>query len=184
MSSTPRFAMGLCHGTTNLIGDTNTDNFLGVMTNDASWTYNSGTSPAAQWGTITMHATTKVGASTTFDATNIATGNVYLTATGDVPSAFRQVQAIEITTGSPNYTVKWFYNFNLTVGGGGSDITSSAFLTQMGLSSMTLPGYTYGNTRTMAVNEGTNGAFDAVSMWWNRSDTNLYVYDIAFAIIS
>src|SRR5579885_1728374 len=39
VASTPRFALGLCSGTTNILGDATTTHFVGAITNSSSWAY-------------------------------------------------------------------------------------------------------------------------------------------------
>jgi hypothetical protein len=63
-----------------------------------------------------------------------------------------------------------------------TDIDQATFLQQMPIPTASMGGDSYGIPQVMAVDE-TSGSLNAVSIWWNRSDTTVYIHDLAVAVI-
>jgi len=170
-AGTPQFAFGLCSGTTNLVGDASTTYFVGVSTNTATWGY-TGTN---SYNVINLVPTTKSGSSFIFGG-NIAT-DWHSPYTGSLPMLF----FVDITKGTPNYT---FNVFSMISANPSSYVSSATFQSDMPLTSPSLANHGFGSAQTLAVNETLSGSLNCISAYWNRSDFNVYLMDIAVAVIS
>lgn len=175
LGGTPVFAAGFGHGTTNMVGDANCDNWIGFVTNDATVLR---TAVVYQWDINTLVVAKKVGAVlTTGGALNTGTvwqiGNQALAAAAD-----RTVLFVDVTKGAPNYTVNTFWHGNVAI----TDITQTLLLTQMVLDSPTLAGHTYSAGVTIAFDE-TAGALDTFQIWWDNAVV-MEFSDVAVAVLS
>ena len=116
LSGEPRFALGLCSNTTNLVGDAITDYFVGVVSNASSWNY----SPPAYsiYYQIAVVPAYKTG-SFLVSGSNI-TSDARVSTTGSKSSAFY----VDITKGSPNYT----FNIYNVIGGIPANLAKNTFM--------------------------------------------------------
>src|SRR5574337_43892 len=163
---TPRFALGLCSGTSNILGDATTTHFVGAITNTASWFYF--TSTAAVYYNFTYAPYKRVGTTDTFGTSYAADCRLPIY----IPSLsqnYRYLHYMEITKGSPNYSVKLF---TMIGNNPGTDFSESQFyslLTQPGAGTLALSPYNYTSSQTVAVNEGVDGTVNAVNCYWDQS---------------
>lgn len=170
-TGTPLLQMGLCSGTTNLVGDANCQYFVGVTYNSSVWSYSPGGNGV--YFSIALAAMTKTGSVTTLGSNVTADSRLSMTGSN---AAFLFV---DITKGSPNYTIGTFY-----YSGVGATATSTNFQNQLFLSSPTQPAHTVSSNTTIAVNEALSGSLNTATIYWNRTDFNLYVKDWGVAVIS
>jgi hypothetical protein len=99
--------------------------------------------------------------------------------------AFRMGMYLDITKGSPNYTLKLWGA--LGIPGTAQDLSASSFLTSMTAATPTLFGVTSAigsSNQTIAVDEGANGTLNAINCWWNQSVVTPILSDIAIAVLS
>lgn len=165
LTGTPRFAMGLYKNTTNLLGDASVDHFVGVRTYAATWTR--ATSETRYTGVV-YTAMKQVGSTVTDASASGVVGTL-------IPhTAFDKLFFIDITKGSPNYT----FNSPLYVNASGtSSPTSADFLTQSVSGSPSFTGHGTGTSRTLAVDETTDGTLNAAGIWWNSIVTTIDICD-------
>ena len=180
LSSTPRLAVGLCAGTTNLIGDATTDHFAGVITSASGWSWSTNTGYTWFYN-IAAAPCTRIGSTLSVGSnlnTNLGIGTV------GGSTGVRSFWFADITKGSPNYT------FNVYAMSGGSppqapaDQSATAFLNAMALDVPSVTGMAFGSAQGLAVDEATHGTLNAASVWWNRADVGLYLCDLAVAILA
>ena len=166
-SGTPRFAVGLCAGEANIMGEDSTDNFVGCITDAATWPY-PGSSSARQ--TIaSIAAAKKVGSSLTV-GTSLTAGTVFNVGVW-------KLFFVDITRGSPNYTIalSLFPNANST-----TSVTKADFDTQSVAAVPALANHGTSAGQTIAVNEGTGTfshgcvAFDKNWPYVNLADFSVH----------
>jgi len=179
LGSTPELSVGLCSGTTNIYKDATTTHFLGMQAFGATWTR--ATSPVNACyttGASSIRPMKRVGTTTT---TGTSGGNGFnLTADPTGSSTHRVMTFIDITAGSPNYTIGGFlWDFGTSV-----DVTESDFLAQAELASPSFTGHVAATNATIAANEGTDGALNAVNIYWDRTTPQIEISDIAVARLS
>lgn len=184
LTSFPHFGIGLSAGDVKLVGNpTTSGHFLGMITNEQNWSYSSG--GGTEYFIVYGYPAVKVGLNTTYTSltlTDQGLNNWTPNAGGDVSGDNRTVLALEIAKGSPNYTLRSFYNQASTAG----SVTSATFQTQMAAAKdgMVITNHGYGTARTIAVNEATNGTFNAMSFLWDSKVANCYLYDVALNVLS
>tara|TARA_R110000772_G_scaffold249530_2_gene364015 strand:+ start:123828 stop:124523 length:696 start_codon:yes stop_codon:yes gene_type:complete len=182
ITGTPRLAIGLCSGVTNPFGATLTDNFVGVITNQA--TFAAKTDLYGNTGNTSgmgMFPATKVGATLTIGGSNCFTSSI---------AALHTLQSgiiLDIRKGSSNFTL---------VGIGTNDTGSNDGINQDTVKTgtegsimdpfLSTGGNTYylGPERTIAVDESTNGFLNAVNIFWDQSDPTLEVSNIWYSRMS
>lgn len=178
LAGTPRMALGFCNGSTNLFGDATTTNFVGLRTNETTWTRTSANRYLVNGSTWQL--TKKVN-------TTITTGLGLWTTTqwgiglgAAVPSADRTVFFFDLTKGSPNYTFDGFSWQN--TGAAPADVSKATFLEQMEVAGTpSIPGHAMSNvTQTLAVDESA-GVFDHCTFFWDRTTPEMEICDIAIA---
>ena len=122
-----------------------------------------------------MGARRRVGTTDTF-AANTTMSHAVAINTGTLQR--RTLLYVDITKGSPNYTVKaYIENGTLAM----LDFTPAHFLDgleQSGTPSVNGQSLTAGNALTLACDE-TAGVFDSVSLYWNRGAFPMEVYALA-----
>lgn len=173
LSGSPQWAVGLCHNTVNMIGDTTTDHFAGIITTAASWT---NASQFTSFLPTNVQAIVNVAGSATNSA-NIAT-NTSINQNGN-GALHRSEWFVDITKGSPNYTFNLFYPT-----GSVADADQAGFLSDVANPAPSRSSYVFGTGQTLAVNEGTNGAFNTMNVWWNRTDINMNLAAVAVAVLA
>jgi len=162
------------------------NHFMGAkFSGVSSLTWVAGPPPAYNSSGISdVSAIKKVG--TTETTTVIDTGNTSILAG---PAANRHCLFMEITKGSPNYTLRW----GLTTAGVGSDVAYSELITAMGQSSVAniatyLTGVGKGgivnSTGAVACNEGADGTLNALYVGWPSFYPALYISDYVFRVMA
>jgi hypothetical protein len=167
VGGTPRFAFGLCSGTSNIPGDATCTHFCGVMTGLVTWTRS--TAAVRYSMTNGWYPAKVVGTTFSFGASNFSnSSNTTFHTTAP------QLLFIDITKGSPNYSFKMFY-----YSGGATAPTPSQsdFLAQSVAGSPAFTNHVYsGSAITLAVDEATNGTFDAACVWWSPTNPTADIY--------
>ena len=158
-AGTPRFGIGLCSGGTDIIGDYTTTHFVGMVTNDATWTR---TVSGATYYTINpVVAATKVGTTLTLGG-NLSTSLV-------LQPAYSKLIQLDITKGSPNFTL----NFSMHSSAQSNNAISGSNYDYVSAYTVPPPNAGHaagGSSPTIAVDEGTNGALDHVCIWWDHDE--------------
>jgi len=166
ITGTPRFAVGVCSGTTNRWdnGAGVTTHFVGCVTNSATWNYSS----PIVFGND-FNVCTRVGTSLTVGLSPGAIGFNNLTADK------RQLLFVDITKGAPDFTLNVF-GVNPAFG---SDVSKATFMEIAAIESATLTDYLWGTARDIAVDEGGDGTLNAVNVAWDRTVQKIEISDIA-----
>lgn len=182
ISGTPRFALGLCSGTTMLLGSASTKHFVGVRSAVGTWTRTTG--PPAYYsvaGSPSIRAIKRVG-------TTLTTGNeiapCYISS---APASVRSVFLLNIVKGSPNYSLQC--GMATTSAAGQTDVSLAQFEQMLALESISgisaiVTGYGTATGTTIAVNEANDGLLDAMQILWDRSSPEIEVSDIGYARIA
>lgn len=160
----PRLAMGLCSGTTNILGDATTTHFAGIISNSSDWAYWTG-SAAVYYG-FSYSPYKKVVSTATTGA--LYSSDCRIPYNLSPTNRFIYLHYLEITKGSPNYS---FRVFTMIGNNPPTDYTEAQFyslLTQPGADTLSLSNYAYTTTNTLAVDEATDGTFNAVNFYWDR----------------
>lgn len=174
LASSPVLAVGLCHGTTQMYGDSTTAHFAGLKTVSVNWV-DVGCGGASILGSVAVQASVVVAGSETLS------GNICTDARYAFSATQRHMYFVDITKGSPNYT---FNLFTVIVDACGADVTVSQFLTQVGLASPSFSSHSFGTPVTLAVNEGANGTLDTMNVFWNRVDAQCNLGAVAVAVLA
>lgn len=184
ISGTPYLALGLNAGATAAgIADATTSHFVGLRTEAASWVYNAG-APAYYAPGSGPKATKRVGSTTTQSAAY--TSGPYCSA---AVASIRSALILEITKGSPNFTIQPVYATNAT--GAQTDITPIMFQTAMEAADMTgaaavlgtAPNYAADTSKTLAVDEA-DGDLDSFAVYWSRSAVTLELSEVRHRMLS
>jgi hypothetical protein len=157
MSDPTNLAVGLCAGSTNIMGDATTTHFCGTMTY-ANFFRSTGPVRYAGNGAVSYRPTKKVGVTVT-SGTNFGTAPILHTT---APTMW----FVDITKGSPNYTVRPFF----CNGTSAPTVTEANFLAQAISTPPSFTGHTYPSGQTIAVDEATDGTFDHACVWWNKAN--------------
>lgn len=182
ITGTPRFAFGVCSGTTNIFGDATCDNFVGAISNTASWTRNAGPPVWYNSGGFTgpyMWTARKVGASLTLGNELFAGSGESFAVAADPATGYRSVMLLTITKGSPNYTLQLFY----TLAAYNVDVSYADFYALVDAAVPARTNYLTSLSRTIACDEST-GSFNAVNFHWSKASPNIELSDIAVARLS
>ncbi len=171
-TSLPYFALGLCNNTTNLVGDSQTNYFVGVITNTSNWNYSAGTNNV--YFGINVVSCVKTGSLLT-SGSNITT-DCRFSNTSSKSSVF----FLDITKGTPFYT----FNIFSIIASVPTNCTATTFQQQVVLNSPTVSGCSFGTSVSMSVNEALSGSLNAINCWWNRSDLYVQVEDVAMVVLS
>jgi hypothetical protein len=161
LTGTPRFAVGLCSGSSDIIGDASTTHFVGAITNGSEFTRE--TTPARYAGSNSLRAAKRVGTTLTVGGAAASTFRFHTTA----PQMF----FVDITAGSPNYGVQIFYYTSATA----PVVTHSDFLTQSLIGTPSFTNHGYLASQAVAVNEGTDGVLDHGCVWWDQAASNMQI---------
>lgn len=175
ISSGFQFGVGLCSGTTNVLGDATTTHFVGINSGTAAWPF------ASSWlRTGTFFGYKRVGTTPTTTAnlsiTTVCRGEASI-------SSIMTFFAVEMIFGSPNFTIRMFARNALTA----ATVTEVQFLNAMetSLNNISLANHIYqGAAQLLAVNEGADGTLDAVNVFWSPSTSNMQIASLAVSILS
>jgi hypothetical protein len=178
ITGTPRFSVGFCSGTTNLLLDATTDHFVGIQSNNATWRYV--VSTMTQYDNtvagLDMIPFKRVGSTRT---ASTVTAGLFMQA--DPTVARRKMYFVDLIHGSPNYTFKAFYCSASST----NDCLTADFLNNMNLVTPSFSNHTYGTVGgTLAVDEGTNGTLNAASVAWDQPTPAIEICDIAVAKVA
>jgi len=167
ITSTPRFAFGICSGTSNIFMDPTTTHWAGFLTNAT-------TMPFYSNGNYTTSGECVVAKriSSTLTIGSIIASNF---STQDCTTAARSMLCLDITKGSPNFTFQAFYNQTLPT----ADVPLATYISQLTLTTPAFSNHGFGTAQTLAIDETTNGFFNAVNVAWDRSSPAIELSDIA-----
>lgn len=157
ITGTPRFGVGLCAGSTNILGDTTTDHFAGALSTGATWTF---AAAPARYAMGTVQPSTRIG-TTIVSGTTLASPILHTTALG--------LFFVDITVGSPNYSLRLFACTNNAA----PTPTLADFLAQSVAGTPAFTGHVFAAAQTVAVDEATNGTFDHACVWWNQTNPTM-----------
>lgn len=173
--TSPLLAIGVCNGVTNIFGSSTCTNFFGLVTRAVSgMTYDAG--PPKFYKSMQIQTASKVGTTLT------TAGSVTTAVTGDA-SSVRSIWIMDITKGSPNYSV------SVTVPNGSNstpqtDYSYTTFIQAMeGTPSSVLTGYLSGLLSDLAFTE-VAGSLNALCISWDKTATSFEFSDVAYARLS
>jgi hypothetical protein len=157
----PRFGIGLCNKAGDPIRDASAGHFAGAVTTSSTWTV---ISPGAGDFYFSFNmAPGKQNSSGLTTGTNF--GATIGVGTGTEPTPVRLHQVclfVDITKGSPDYSMRLFSISNASNGGGNS---RAQWETQMEADPPSLVNYVYQAAQTVAVDEGTDGELDSLCIF-------------------
>lgn len=173
LASTPKFYMGLCNGTGNLYFDTTTTHFLGMVTNDDSWSW---THPnytvSATTGSFIVHKTGTISTNSTgWQGTIIFNG----LASGNAKVRKAILLDFERNIGTQTYFISGLSCNNTTSG----DITSDEFYLQIALNSPTFTNHNKSAYITFTGIDESVNPLDHFTMGWDRVTPTIEVSDLA-----
>lgn len=179
--STPRFGFGMSSGTSNLLMDVTTTHWFGAYSNGALWRRNPGTPPGALYTIGNAGYTNNSIVLAKRIGSTVTTGSALAQAAdyngiGDVTLAKRIVWFFEVTKGSPNFTVRFF---SPLAGTTLVDVTPVQFLSNMELTAPSIAAHGWSGNVTMAIDETTNGFFNAVNIGWDRTSPAIEISDVS-----
>ncbi len=163
----PNFWFGICSGSTAIPGDATCTHFVGATRFPADWSY--AATNGGQYANATWRPGKKVGTTITQTAVNTFTVGVY------VCNGFFNVFYLDITRGSPNFTVSGAIHRNIGAASGPSEAT---FYSQIIQPTPAITNHTAGAAGGVAVNEGTDGTLDHVCVWWDQGSTHMDIADL------
>lgn len=186
ITGTPRLYVGMCNGVESHVsgaGSETTRNFVGVVTNDATWTYGTGTGAGDGINYVQpdeLRGVSRVG--TTNTLTSASSGGCIFSAS---PQVARCCFFVTIDKTTPAATsVEMLYAD--TVSSGLLDIALTDFFTQLESETVvTLNDYerqVFGST--LSIDEGTNGALNAVNVSWSKFPNRIEISDISYHVFS
>lgn len=171
--STPRLAIGMCKGTTNIFGDVSVDEFVGVVSNSATWTWNSGNYAFNfQFAPAWLNGSGTVNTGTNFTTVVWATWNY---APNNLPNAF--YVDIEVT-GTNTQAIRLTQPSAFA-----ANCSSATFLTQMANVVPSIANHTqYG---PISASASTTNFWDnrSINISWDREDLEIDVLDVAVACL-
>lgn len=180
VTGTPILSFGLCSGTSNVWIAGSSDHIVGVKNINGTWTYQAGPPKRYESGSNNAYQGFKRVGTTVTNAS--ASFNNNLCAWPEAGTPARNAMILEITKGSPNFSMKFWTN-NAT--GAQSDVSDAAFEEAMIVDDMANVGTVSGigggtvdsTARTLAVDEGADGALDNIFVYWERV-TQFFTFNI------
>lgn len=167
--------IGACSGLANLIGDATTTNWVGfgpaVYATGETFTRAAGPPPSYS---ASFFIARRVG--TTYTSGAGAAGHIM----ADPVTGYRSLFFVDITKGSPNYTLQ---QFRRSVNTTPADVTLTEFLAQMEAAVPALGQHALASSGTLACDEGA-GSFDSVNVSWSITTPGLEISDFAVARLS
>jgi len=185
ITGTPRFYFGLLASPSALMANGplggSTSHFLGYKVSTATWTRGTGPVRYAHTHVTNQMYVKRVGSTETFGTSGVNSHNESAT-----PASIRSAVFLEITKGSPNFTLQVCINQAST---GMVDVTKVMLSAAMEIGTLagldaymdTVAGGSFSSlaSATIAVDEATNGDLDSICVAWDRT-TLLRVSDIVF----
>ena len=171
---TPRFAFGVVSGTSQLFGDGTTSHFVGIRSNAATWTLTGANRFLVPAGSLV--GIKKVGTTVSSAASAFFLGSQWgVGALADSNGADRTALFVDITKGSPNYTIQIF-GWNNT-GTAPADVSGADFLIGM-TGTPAIPEHVLSEAVTIAVDE-VDGVLNTVCWHWDRTDPQIEIEHVA-----
>lgn len=172
LSGTPRFAFGICSGTSNIFQDATTTHWLGMLSNDPIWSRVAGPPAYHQMQNVvaSVASAKRIGSTTTVGTAFNNSPFVF-----DATTANRGVIFLDITKGSPNFTLNAFFRWTGTA----SDVSVADYLDQLVVASPTITNHQATTSPTIAIDEAANGFFNAVNFAWDKTAPVIEISDIA-----
>ena len=176
LTSTPRFAFGICSGTSNIYMDTTTTHWCGILTNAATWVTatNNGVLVYSVENGSGPNVAKRIGSTLTVGSAFGVANMIW-----DCTVASRSAFFLDITKGSPNFSFKIFSYTTQNSFVSGPDVSVDTLLTQLPLSSPTISNHGSSGAVTQAIDEATNGYFNAVNISWDRTSPAIEISDLA-----
>ena len=187
LTGPPFFCFGLCSGATNVLGDAVTTHFLGFRVNSTMGYTSSSLYTAEYYSSVQGIYFKKVN--TTITSTgDIISSTLYYHIASPPETPKSSVNYLQITKGSPNYTIKTYFSINPTNVTEGL-ISEGEFLAQLQSSvpaSQNNMRITPALTSVLAVDESADGYFDHVNIFWDREEPvgNVLVYGVGLAVLA
>jgi hypothetical protein len=175
LTGTPKFAFGMQSGAatdgSNLfLSSGGPVHWFGIYTSGLA-TWNRAAGPPVLYG----NGAVSCGLTSKKIGTTITSGaNAYYPELVDATTAGRGVLFLDVTKGSPNFTLNVFARTVAT----SNDVDLATYLAQVVLDSPTVTNHTFLGAQTLAIDEATNGFFNAVGFAWNRSDALIELSDV------
>jgi len=187
-ASTPRLAIGICSGSTNVFGDAVCGHFVGIKTSTVTWTYSSQSANANKAYLITDAIYTRRSAGNPdYVTADISSNNMYFM-TPDAGKG-RMVYYLDMAKTGSGFNMT-FYAPNSPFNSNFGKITDEIFLREMQSLTPTFAAAEQTNATTTAavvpISEVLSGSFDAVNIAWDREAPNpdILVYAIAVGILN
>lgn len=175
LTGTPVFSVGLCSGDTNIFGDLTTTHWVGVKTTGATWPRLTG--PPTGYQVFPAQSGKTIGTTFTSAANWLSVSGYILS---DVAGGNRSCWFVDITKGSPDYTIRGYARINGTA----SDISLATMQAQIAIDAATMTDHALANIGTVAVDEATNGTLDHVCFSWNRATPEIEISDHGVFILA
>lgn len=179
ITGTPLLFMGMCGGVVNGYANTYA-NALGFASISSTWTL-AGT--PAYYGNPLFKARKRL------DTTNIDGSNNFSAYLGAAPASIRNALVVEITKGSPNFTLNAVCP--TTTAGAQTDISELQLVNMMEAATMAgaaavVSGYGEAGASnfSVAMDEAANGYLDCFDIYWDRSTVPLEISNIYHRRIS
>ncbi len=175
-----KLLVGVSSGTANVPGTPSTDNFIGVGNGDAGqdYTYNAG---APAYFSTGMNFAKRRGSTTTTGSSV----SPYFAGDANVRGGF----LVEITKGSPNYTVGFVFPGGAT--GAQTDLPYSALVSALEAATLTAAATAlnavvsgYSNFSATLATDETTGAFDSFAIMWSIASRPLEISEVLYARIA
>ena len=168
--SSPRFVVGVCSGTTYPWnnGSATTTHFVGSTSNPVTWTREAANNRYTADNGHDYRECKRIGTTFTI-GTGFGAGVVmrhYWNA--------RTLFFVDIVKGSPNYSLRIFWNQTST-----TDIDYATFISTCSVVTPSLTGYVLYSYVTLAVDEGVDGVLNTANVAWDRTDPSIKISDIA-----
>jgi len=169
LTGTPRLGVGVCQGTTNILGDAVPDCFCGVMSTSATWTW---ASPL--WTGIQFSSYSRQGGTEYYSGGGGAPGPADMS--GNDADPFMMLFA-QIQKGNPWQNVVIFVNQT-----GANYADSTTFWSLLNGNTPSFSGYYWGMAgSTVYGYPATETGPTSVNIWWNRVEADLYIDELGVA---
>ena len=188
IAGTPRLYVGmLSNPTANLSNGPlggSTSHFVGLIANTVNWVRTGGTPTYYTVNTGGWFGKKIGGAITTVAGVGVSAVFVAM------PTLRRTALFVDIIKGSPNFTIRFALNQGLPVDWISEDHVkvamrlSDSTVINTYATSVGYTGYNTGSVGSLAVDEGVNGALNAVCVGWDRVNPVCYVSEVFWARIT
>jgi hypothetical protein len=177
ITGTPDFSVGLCCGQTNIYLDATTTHFVGIKSIATSWTRGTfgGVLYYQASGSSPYHQPIKRVGTTLTTGTGFSTSVLTMNPESASASVHRWLFFVDITKGSPNYTLNLF----AASGVPNTDLSAADFLTYSAVDAVAVTGHAFDTNRTIAVDEGADGTLDHINVRWSESAPEIEISDLA-----